>query len=340
MSEQTLEISWQTIVKVLAACFVVYILFLTRNVAVWFLFALTISLLLDPLINFLRWLRFPKILAVVTVYVCIFGALGLVAYLVSPIFLFELAQFSKNIPDYLEKINPILKNVGIETTQNFQDTTSLLMSGLQQSSTGIVRAITTFFGGVYSTFLIFAIAFFISLEDRGTERVLAFLAPKKYKEYVVHLFERAQLKVSGWFGARIISCLFMGAASFTTFYLLGIKYAFTLALISGVLNFIPYIGPTISLVLAVLFVGISSSWIVAGYMLVIILIIQEIENKALTPLLMKKFMDLPPVLVLLSLLIGGTLFGFLGTVFAVPIFGIIFEFSKEFLERRREESPM
>jgi len=177
------------------------------------------------------------------------------------------------------------------------------------------------------------------LEDRGIEKMMGLLAPKKYEDFVVHLFERAQYKVSRWFGARILSCVFVGITSFITFYLLGVKYAFILALISGVLNFIPYIGPTITLLLAVLFVGVSDSWLVALYVFVIILVIQEIENKALTPLLMKKFMDLPPVLVLMALLIGGTMFGFLGTLFSVPIFGIIYEFTKEFLERKnRSES--
>ena len=186
--------------------------------------------------------------------------------------------------------------------------------------------------------MIFAIAFFISLEDRGVEKFLALLTPQKYEDFTVRLFERAQYKVSRWFGARILSCILVGVASFITFYVLDVKYAFILALISGVLNFVPYIGPTITLLLSVLFVGVSSSWLVAAYVFIIILVIQEIENKALTPLLMKKFMDLPPVLVLISLLVGGSIFGFLGTIFAVPIFGIIFEFVKEFLENKKQES--
>ena len=66
------------------------------------------------------------------------------------------------------------------------------------------------------------------------------------------------------------------------------------------------------------------------------LIIQEVDNKLLTPLLMKRLVDVPPVLVLISLLVGAKLFGFLGTIFAVPVFGIIYEFLREFLEKRRE----
>ena len=72
------------------------------------------------------------------------------------------------------------------------------------------------------------------------------------------------------------------------------------------------------------------------YVLIAITIIQEIENKLLTPLLMKKMTDIPPVIVLSSLLLGAKVFGFLGMIFAVPVFGIIYEFAKEFLEKRRE----
>ena len=337
MSEQTLDISLETIIKFFVVALVLYFLFLIREIVIWFFFALIISLLVSPAINFLRWLKLPKMVAVLLVYVSIFGVLGGIIYLTAPIFIFEINQLSLNIPDYFEKISPLLKDIGIQAAHNFEDFTTLFMSSLHESSSGILQAIASFFGGIYSTLLIFAIAFFISLEDRGAERVLAFLAPKKYEDYIVRLFERSQYKVSRWFGARILSCIFIGVTSFITFFLLGIKYPFILALVAGVLNFVPYIGPTITLILSVVFVGVSNSWILAAYVFVIILIIQEIEAKALTPLLMKKFMDLPPVLVLLSLLIGGEVFGFLGTIFAVPVFGIIYEFTKEFLERKRQE---
>jgi predicted PurR-regulated permease PerM len=73
------------------------------------------------------------------------------------------------------------------------------------------------------------------------------------------------------------------------------------------------------------------------YVAIAVIIIQEIENKLVTPLLMKKMAAVPPVLVLISLLVGGKLFGFLGVIFAVPVFGILYEFLKEFLEKRKEE---
>ena len=333
--EQTLDISWGTIIKIFIAGFVFYILFLARDIVVWFFFALIISILLDPAINFLRHLRLPKILAVTLVYLSIFGALGLLIYLVAPIFLFEINQLSKNIPDYFEKINPLLKGFGIDVAKNFQDLMVNLISSLQESSGSIIKAISALFGGVASTVLIFALAFYISLENRGVERVLSLLSPRKYEGYVLTIFQGAQLKVARWFGARILACIFVGVLSFIVLFLLGVNYSFTLALVSGVLNFIPLIGPLITSILAILFVGVSNSWIMAIYVLIALYVIQAAENNLITPLLMKKFLDIPPVLVLISLLVGGTIFGILGVIFVVPVFGIIYEFFKEFLERRK-----
>jgi predicted PurR-regulated permease PerM len=338
MSEQRLDISIGTIGKIFLAGFIFYVIFIARNIVIWFFFALIISILVEPAIRFFRWMRLPRIVGVIIVYGSILGVLGVIIYLTAPIFIFEITQLIKNIPDYFEKINPVLKNVGVDVAQNFQDFAKSFTDNLQDSSAGIFKAISTFFGGISSTLFIFTIAFFISLEKKGSEGIIFLMVPQKYKEYTVALFGRAQDKVSKWFGARILSCAFVGVASFVVFFLLGTKYPFILALISAVLNFVPYIGPTITLLLSVLFVGSANSWLIAGYIAVALLVIQEIENKVVTPLLMKRFMDMPPVLVIMSLLIGGTVFGFLGTLFSVPVFGIIYEFLKEFLEKRHTET--
>lgn len=338
MSEKTLDVSWETIIKFFIASFIFYVIYLARDIAIWFFFALVISILLQPAINFLRWLRISKIIAIAIIYLSIFGFLGLLIYLTAPIFAFELKQFSQYLPDYFEKIDPVLKQFGIDLAYIFSDFTKVLAKGLEQSSGGIIAAVLAFFGGLSSAVFILTISFFLSLEERGVEKVLVLLSPKKYEAYIMTLFERAQSKVAGWFGARILVCLFVGVASFIVFYIFGVKYAFILALLAGILNFVPYIGPWITSILLIVFVASSStSWFLVFYVLAAFLLIQLIENSLLTPMLMKKMIDLPPVLVLLALLVGSQIFGFLGTIFAVPVFGIVYEFLKEFLEKRRED---
>jgi len=336
--EQVLDISWETIIKIFIAIFVLYIIYLAREIALWFFFGLSISILLEPAINFLRKIYIPKLISIFVVYFSIFGILGVLIYLTAPLFIFELKQLSQSLPSYLEKINPALNQVGFDMSQSFDDFTSFLTGNLMQSSKSVIRAIMIFFGGVSSAVFILTISFFLSLEEKGAKKFLILITPKKYEENIIALFERAQKRVAGWFGARILSCLFVGVASFIVFYIFGVKYAFLLALISGILNFVPYIGPWITSILLVVFILVSSnSWLTLLYVLIAVILVQEIDNKLLTPLLMKRMIALPPVLVLVSLLLGAKIFGFLGTIFAVPIFGIIYEFVKEFLEKRREE---
>ncbi len=338
--EQVLDISWQTIAKIFLAIFVFYFIFLTREIVLWFFFALAISVLLAPAINFMkrRWL--PKVIVVLFVYLAIFGVLGIVIYLAAPIFISELKDLSQNFPIYFVQINPALQQMGIDLSQNFDTSTQFLIQELAQSSKSIINALVAFFGGLASTAFIITTAFFLSLEDDAFEKFLILISPKRYEESITSLFKRAQNKVSGWFGARLLACAFVGIASYIVFYIFGIKYALILALISGILNFIPYIGPWITLILLAITIAVSAgSWFTVLYVLIAILLIQEIENKLLTPLLMKKLVDMPPVLVLISLLVGAKVFGFLGVIFAVPVFGIIYEFLKEFLEKRKEENP-
>ncbi len=339
--ENSLDISWKTILKVLITGFVLYILFLARHIIIWLLFAVIISLLVEPVIKFLRRIYVPKFLAVMLVYLSILSIIGLIIYFTAPILIFEINQFIQNIPDYFNKVNPFLQDIGIDIAKDFDSFSASLLSNIKENSSSIMKAVSVFFGGLSSTIFIFTLAFFISLEEKGLENFLVLLVPKKYESTVLTIAKRSQFKVAAWFGVRILACLFVGTASFIVLFLLGVKYAFILSLISGVLNFVPYIGPAITSIVVLSSIGISDSWVVAIYALIALLIVQEIENKLLTPLLSKKFLDFPPVLVLLSLLIGGTIFGFLGMIFLVPVGGIIYEFAKEFLEKRKnyDEDP-
>jgi len=334
---QLLDVSWEGILKIFLIGFLFYCLYLVRDIVVWFIFALIISVLLNPAINLLKRLRVPRFLAVVFVYLAIFGALGFIIYLTAPMFIFEIQQFTQLLPQYFGKISPLFEEMGIEALGNLETFTSALIGSLEKVSSGIFSAIAVFFGGVYSSIFILTIAFFLSLEEKVVERALVLFSPKRYEDYVLALFKRCQAKISGWFGTRILACLFIGVASFVIFLLFDIKYTFILALLAGVLNFIPYLGPLVTAVLLFGFITLIDSWLKAVFVLIAFYVIQQIEGNLLTPILAKKFIGLPPVLVLVSLVIGGKIFGLLGAIFAIPVAGILYEFLRVFLEKRKEE---
>jgi len=334
--EKILDISWSTIAMISIAIALFYVLFSVKDILIWFIFALTISMLANPAISFLQKRRLPRGLAVIFIYVGAFGILSILIFLMIPIFIAEIQTFLANFPDYFEKISPPLRGLGIQAFSNIESFLSALGTTLETMAENIFSALFSVFGGVFTGLFIIFTAVFLSLEDRAVERSLMLLFPKKYETQVMNVWTRCQKKVSGWFGARILASVFVGIASYIAFILFNVKYPFTLALFAGAFNFIPYVGPLLTS--AVLFVLIfPTEQFKAIITLITFGVIQQIENTILSPILMKKFVGLPPALVLVSLVLGGSLWGLMGAILAVPLFGILFEFFKEFLQKRRDK---
>lgn len=338
-NEKILDISWRTILKISVVVLIFYILFSVREILIWFVFALTISVLFNPAVNFLRKRKIPRSLAVVFVYVGTFGLLSLLIYLIVPLFISEIKAFLEFFPEYFEKISPPLRGIGFQAFENFESFVKTLGTTLEAMAKNIFNVLFTIFGGFFTTLFVIITAIFLSLEERAVEKALLLLFPKKYEAQVMNIWSRCQKKVAGWFGARLLACLFVGVLSYIAFLIFNVKYPFILALFAGVFNFIPYVGPLLSGIIIFLLVFPTEPF--KGILVLIaFVLIQQIENSVLSPILMKKFVGLPPALVLLSLVVGGHLWGLLGAVLAIPLFGILFEFLKEFLQRRRDRNTV
>jgi len=334
-NSQVLDISWGTILKIAIAFLGFYILYLVKDILILIIFAVIISILFNPAINFLH----PRVLAVSFAYITVFGILGLVIYYILPMLVSEIQQFSQLFPQYFGKIAPPLKELGIKAFENMETFTQVLAGFLQKASANILSAISIIFGGIGATIFVLVIALFLSLEEKGVERALGLLSPKRHEALILNLLEKSQTKVSGWFGSRILTCFFVGITFFITLQLFNVKYAFSLALIAGILDFIPILGPIVAGAIAFLFVALDSLP-KALFVLIALILIQQVEGNILTPALTKKFVGLPPVLVLISLAIGGKLFGLLGAILAPPFAGVIYEFSRDFLRKKKEEKTV
>lgn len=337
--EKVLDISWGTIFKIAIAFIAFYVFFLIKDILTLVIFALIISVLFNPAITFLQKRKFPRVLAVTLVYVVIFGILGVLIYSISPFFVFEIQQFIQLFPQYFEKVTPPLKGLGIGAFENFETFTDILQNWLVKASSNIFNAVSVLFGGIFSTVTIFAIAFFLSLEEKGVERTIGLLSPKKYEAYVLNLWAKSQQKVAKWFGSRILSCLFVGLMSFAACYVLKIKYAVSFGLLAGVLDIVPIIGPIVAGAIIIIFSALDS-WLKALFVFIAFVLIQQIEGNIITPVLTKKFIGIPPVLVLISLMIGAELWGILGAILAIPLAGVIYEFLRDFLKKKKEEKTV
>ncbi len=334
-AEKILDVSWETIFKVAAVILLFYIIYLVREILVWTIFALIISVLLNPVVDSLQKKGIPRIVSVISIYSIIFGFIGLVIYFTAPLFLYEIQQFLHIFPHYFERFSPFLKSLGLEAFKNLETFTRALQQWLTQASSNIFSAMASLFGGISSTLSIIAIAITLSLEERGIERALSLVFPRRYQDYVLGLWTRCEEKVSGWFGMRLASSIFVGMFSYIAFFLFNIKYPFTLASLAGILEFVPGIGPAAAGIF-IFFTALLSSFSKAIFAMVAFVLIQLIEGNILAPILTRKLIGIPPALVLISLMAGGELWGVLGAVLAIPLGGMVYEFLKEFLERKRE----
>ena len=338
-NEKLLDISWGTIFKIFVAVISFYLLYQIRDILVWFVFALIISVLFNPAVNFLRKLKIPRSLAVLFVYTAFFGILTLIIYFTVPLFISEIKQFSQILPEYFERISPPLKGLKIEAFQDIETFFNALGEILNKIITNIANILFVIFGGIFATIFILTLAIYISLNEKGIEKSILIFFPKKYETNILSIWERCQKKVSGWFLTRILACLFVGVVSFVVFLVFNTPYPFSLGLLAGVLNFIPIVGPLITGIFIFVIISLESIS-KAIFVIIAFTLIQQVENNILTPLISKRFVGLPPILVLMSLAIGGILWGFLGAILAIPLAGILYEFLKEFLEKRKSEKPV
>ena len=338
-NEKLLDISWGTIFKIFVAVISFYLLYQIRDILVWFVFALIISVLFNPAVNFLRKLKIPRSLAVLFVYTAFFGILTLIIYFTVPLFVSEIKQFSQILPQYFERISPPLKGLKIEAFQDIETFVNALGEILNKIITNIANILFVIFGGIFATIFILTLAIYISLNEKGIERSILIFFPKKYETNILSIWERCQKKVSGWFLTRILACLFVGVVSFVVFLVFNTPYPFSLGLLAGVLNFIPIVGPLITGIFIFVIISLESIS-KAIFVIIAFTLIQQVENNIFTPLISKRFVGLPPILVLMSLAIGGILWGFLGAILAIPLAGILYEFLKEFLEKRKSEKPV
>ena len=334
---RVLDISWSTIIKLAIAGLVVYVLFLMRDILVWVLFGLIISILFDPVIDFLQRRRIPRVLGTVGVYSVVFGILTFIIWGMAPFFVNEIQRFSALFPQYFETLSPALRGIGFAAFSDVQTFFDALSLSVENIASNIFSALFLIFGGIFSTVFVLSIAIFLSLEEKSIEKMIGALFPKKYESFALDLWAKSQHKVSGWFATRLITSVFVGVATYLALFLFNVQYPFSLGLLATILNFIPIIGPLITGLLVAVIVALDST-LKAVFILVAFVLIQQIEGNILTPLLTKRFLGIPPALVLIALAIGGELWGIMGAILAIPLAGIIFEFLRDFLQKRKEDA--
>ena len=173
------------------------------------------------------------------------------------------------------------------------------------------------FGGFISFVSVLVMTFYMLVERDGLQKFVNTVVPVLWRERVLILLWRMQEKMGLWVRGQLILMASVGVLSYTALLILGVPYALVLALLAGLLEIVPVVGPITAAVPAVV-IAFAVSPMRALTVLLIYVVIQQLENHVLVPRVMSRSIGLSPLLVIIAILLGAKLGGITGTLLAVP----------------------
>lgn len=338
--KQIISISTGTIVKAVAILLLLAFLWVIRDIVVIVLFALIIAAAVDPLIDWMHKHKIPRIAGVMFMFLLIVGIiLGIVTILIPPISeqISDMArQFSSYFVtervDLLQQLQDAAQNLQIkESIRNFF---SSIGDTLSTTTGGIFSTVSSFFGGLFSVISVTVLTFYLTVDEHGIKKFFSFLVPSNQQGYVNDVIGRIQKKLGAWLRTYLLMGLLVGIFVYLGLTIMGVDYALVLALLAGMLEFVPYVGPTVATVPA-LFLAYSISPLHTLLVLVLYIVVNQIESNFIAPRLLGKSVGLNPVIIIIVILIGAKLAGIVGLLLAVPVTIALQEIAKDIFEKKK-----
>jgi predicted PurR-regulated permease PerM len=205
---------------------------------------------------------------------------------------------------------------------------------LREHASTFFAAGSSLLGGALSFGFVIVISFYLAVQENGITTFLRIVTPLKHEAYVVGLWTRSQQKIGRWLQGQIILALLVGALVYLGLTILGVQYALVLALVSALFELIPYFGPIMAAIPGVALALVQSP-ILGLWVLLLYVLVQQLENHLIYPIVVRKTVGLPPLLVIIALLVGGKLGGFFGFVLAVPVMAALVEYLNDVVEQKR-----
>ena len=298
------------ILGILAA---LWVAFLLKTVLIAIFIATIIALGLDPAVQFLKRKKLSQGVAVAVVYSAfVITILGSITFAATPI-VSQTQDLGKNFSTYLESLSniPELKNFSIDLNQEITKQVSAISGQAVQKTLDAFAALVM---GI----TVLVLTAYLLLDFEGVRKNILALVPKPHREQTAEIIASIEEKLGMWLRGQIALMLVIGTVTFVGLTILDVKFALSLAVIAGLLEVVPMIGPTISVIPA-LIVGFSDSSFKGLGVLGLYIIIQQLENNFVVPKVMQKAVGFNPLVTLIAILVGGNLMGVLGAILAIPI---------------------
>ena len=341
-----IEINASTIVRAILIVLFFVFLYILKDVLIIFLFAIIIASAISPFANWLDEKKFPRLLGVLLLFLVVLVLVVGVLSLIIPYVSQDINQLVTTLPQFVAKVSTSLEKVQegspqyLDFLSEIQNILQSFSDYLQQSSQSILGLIISIFGGVMSAIAILIISFYLSVTKKGIENFLGSVVPEKYESYAIDLWKRAEFKVGLWLQGQLLLGLIMGLLVYVGLSLMGIKFALILGFLAAILEIVPMVGPVLAAIPAI-FLAFLLSPALGLWVIVFYVVVQQLENHLLVPVVLGKTVGLNPVVVIIALLVGQQLAGIPGMILSVPVATIIVEMMDDFAKHKdsRRNNP-
>lgn len=335
----TVNISSLTIAKILIIAAVLGFLYIVRDVVAVLFVALILSSAFMPLIKTMEQYHIHRALGVAFIFSAFIAVIvGAVVLLIPPLTL-EYAHFTQKAPLYFDRFMQMIQGINpdINIVQQAKNAFDSLQDTALQFAGGVVVKFFDLISGIFALFLIFVVVFYMIVEEKALRKMIHFFTPASYSDYVDHLITKVQNRVGMWLRGQVVLSFIIFSLTFVGLLILGVDYALLLAIVAGLTEFMPVIGPIIAAIPA-LFVAFNQSPTLALWTLLLYWFIQYLENHFLVPRVMQKAVGLNPLGSIVALLIGAKIGGLFGILLAIPVATIITTVGSELLGMRKKET--
>ena len=322
-------ISSGTIIRTILIGFGFYLVYLLRDIVLVVLTAVTIASAIEPMNKTLIKKGVPRVLAVVLVFLSLGLVLAGGLYFFFPTFINDVLGILDTLPKYVDNANlwnPLQTSLGGAFSDfSIKSVVDSLSTTLSDATGGIFTTVSGVFGGIVSFILIIVLSFYLSVQDDGVGNFLRIITPDPYENYVLDLWRRSERKIGLWLQGQMLLGVMVGILTFLGLSILGVKSALFLALIATVLELIPIFGLILAIIPALAIALADGGVTLAVLVIGLYVIVQQFEAHLIYPLVVRKIVGIPPILVILTLIIGLKLAGFIGVILSIPVAAVIIE---------------
>jgi len=333
---QTINISTSTIFRFALIVLGLIFLYLISDILLTVFIAVIIAAAIDGPVDWLAKHRVRRTLGTVIIYLTILLALLAFIYWALPPLAGQVKILASVLPGYLDKVGiniTILQHkFSSEYSQKMLENFSSQLYGFTSNVFGTAVNI---FGGIFSACVIVVMSFYLTVQDKGIKKFLATIVPVQHRAYAANLAERIQSKLGKWLRGQLFLMLIIAVLVFVGLSFLRVNFALTLAIIAGLLEIIPYIGPILA-GFTVATLAFLQAPLLGLLVLILFVVIHQLEGYVIIPQVMKRAVGLNPLVVIISMIIGAKLMGVMGVVVAVPIVATISVFLGDIFMHKNE----